>query len=263
VDATPRAAVDAPVRRCGSCGAVVATGSRICDYCSSEIVRDPGDLSLLCPECFARNAERSRFCTACGVAFRPETPGATAIEVPCPDCGGLMPARTVGGVGVNECPACHGLWVPGERFDLLVSRAIEAQRAARSGHGPPPAPRVRGGNPVTVEVRYRKCPVCDAFMLRRNYRRTSGVVVDRCRDHGTWLDADELEQIAGFILSGGLERAERARESTMRPERHRPGTPGRSRASADFARILMERDVHHGQRRLLGNFVEFLNDLLS
>ena len=43
----------------------------------------------------------------------------------------------------------------------------------------------------------------DAFMHRRNYRKSSGVIVDECREHGTWLDPDELEQIAGFILSGG------------------------------------------------------------
>ena len=238
------------------------SGARVCDYCTSAIVRDPGDLSLLCPECFARNAMASRFCTACGVAFRPETPGSFAPEIPCPDCGGLMPVRLIGTVPVNECPACNGLWVEEERFDALVTKAIDAQRAAFATGAPPPTPRVQGGNPVTIEVKYRKCPVCDSFMLRRNYRRTSGVVVDSCRDHGTWLDADELEQIAGFILSGGLERSERARESTMRAESGRRGGPGPDRASTDFTRILMERDLHHGQRRLLGNFVEFLNHLL-
>ena len=40
-------------------------------------------------------------------------------------------------------------------------------------------------------------------MQRRNYRRSSGVILDVCRAHGTFLDPDELEQIAGFILSGG------------------------------------------------------------
>ena len=42
-----------------------------CDYCGSEIVRDTGKLSLICPECFGRNEEQSRFCTGCGVAFQP------------------------------------------------------------------------------------------------------------------------------------------------------------------------------------------------
>ncbi len=46
-------------------------------------------------------------------------------------------------------------------------------------------------------------------MQRRNFRKTSGVIIDRCHEHGVWLDADELEQIAGFILSGGRPRATR------------------------------------------------------
>jgi Zn-finger nucleic acid-binding protein len=40
-------------------------------------------------------------------------------------------------------------------------------------------------------------------MQRRNFRKKSGVIIDSCPSHGIWLDADELEQIAGFILSGG------------------------------------------------------------
>jgi Zn-finger nucleic acid-binding protein len=39
-------------------------------------------------------------------------------------------------------------------------------------------------------------------MARRNYRKKSGIIIDTCSEHGVWLDADELEQIAGFILSG-------------------------------------------------------------
>jgi Zn-finger nucleic acid-binding protein len=45
--------------------------------------------------------------------------------------------------------------------------------------------------------------------MRRNFRKRSGVIIDRCHQHGTWLDAHELEQIAGFVLSGRAERAAR------------------------------------------------------
>jgi Zn-finger nucleic acid-binding protein len=44
-------------------------------------------------------------------------------------------------------------------------------------------------------------------MQRRNFRKSSGVIIDSCRKHGTWLDADELEQITGFVLSGGKPEA--------------------------------------------------------
>ena len=256
VENEPLPGVDAQVHRCGACGAIVAADAETCDYCTADIVRDGRNLSLICPECYARNEETSRFCTACGVAFRPQPVHVDAVELPCVGCGCLMPPRVIGGLVVNECPQCNGLWVPEDRFDTLIERALENQK------NPDPSfrgqPRVSSGNPLAEGVKYRKCPVCEAFMHRRNYRRSSGVVIDCCHDHGTWLDADELEQIAGFILSGGLERAderdeaERRREGSIRPDR-------RAVAEANFQKILME----SGKPRTPGHqFLDKLSSLL-
>jgi Zn-finger nucleic acid-binding protein len=107
------------------------------------------------------------------------------------------------------CPDCNGLWVPGRKIEVLIARAIEAREQLDQADEPA-APRVKGANPVAQRVQYRKCPVCEAFMLRRNFRKTSGIIIDRCHEHGTWLDADELEEIAGFLLSGGRPGAEEA-----------------------------------------------------
>jgi Zn-finger nucleic acid-binding protein len=145
----------------------------------------------------------ARFCTACGVGFRPEPLQVDGYELPCPACSTLMPPRQVGGVGVNECLGCHGLWAPGESFDTLVARAIDARSNASPAELQVLKPRVTGANPAVQQVLYRKCPECDGYMQRRNFRKKSGVIIDSCPSHGIWLDADELEQIAGFILSGG------------------------------------------------------------
>ena len=53
--------VEAVIHRCGSCGAQVAADADGCSYCGSEICRDSAKLSLICPECFARNEEHTRF----------------------------------------------------------------------------------------------------------------------------------------------------------------------------------------------------------
>ena len=205
-----REAVSARVRRCGSCGAGLPPDARSCEYCGAEVVRDEQRLSLLCPECFARNEEASRFCTACGVAFDPQPFAGDGHEHPCPDCGCLMPPRSVAEIPVNECPSCNGVWVQGDRFERLVARAVDAVRKAEQSDLPGRSPRRAGANPAAQAVRYRKCPVCEAFMQRRNYRKCSGIILDRCAPHGTWLDADELEEIAGFILEhGGVPREPR------------------------------------------------------
>lgn len=224
-------AVDAPAHRCGACGALVQDAGS-CDYCGASLAVDPARLSLICPECFARNADEARFCTACGVAFRPEPVLAQGYELPCPVCGALMPPRQFVGLAINECPNCNGLWVPEQHFDALMRRAIEARRGADPELLPALEPRVSGANPAAQSLQYRKCPECDAFMQRRNFRKSSGVILDVCHEHGTWLDADELEQIAGFILRGG----ETSPLLAGAPE----PSPEQRRADAGFARILAE-----------------------
>jgi len=48
-------------------------------------------------------------------------------------------------------------------------------------------------------------------MNRMNFARCSGVIVDVCKQHGTWFDRDELSRIVEFIRGGGLNAA-RAKE---------------------------------------------------
>ena len=201
-----QAAVDAAVQRCSACGALLPEKAERCDYCSAAVVH-ADVLSLICPECFARNAEDAKFCVTCGVEFRPEAlPHEQDAPLACPACGGdgALAVRGVGGVWVRECGKCNGLWVPGDRFDSLVQRAIEAARQRTViGIATPAAAR----QSVDRNFRYRDCPVCRGRMYRKNYGKRSGVIVDWCGSHGTWLDADELEQIAAFIASGGLRDA--------------------------------------------------------
>lgn len=262
VENRPLQAVEAEIHRCGSCGALVAIEATDCAYCGSAIVRDRDRLSLICPECYGRNADDARFCGVCGVHFEPQGVGTNTEELPCPVCGCLMPPRVVGKVGISECPQCNGLWVPGNRFDALIDRAVEARRERDPQKLAHDRPRTTGGNPVSHGVRYRKCPVCEAFMHRRNWMKTSGVVIDRCNEHGTWLDADELEQIAGFVQNGGLERS---REQGV--ERRRADGDG-ERVSEALARVQIEMARHGGDRvgenkGLGGILAGFLDELLK
>jgi len=203
VENRPPAPHDAEIHRCAACGALAAAGMEQCSYCSAVIILDPSQSwSLICPECYARNAEDGRFCTACGVTFSPYPIRVPGEELPCPVCTTLMPVREAAGVALNECGSCNGLWVPGEEIDTLIRRASEARRNASPESLASLEPRTSGANPAAQKVQYRRCPECETLMHRRNFRKASGVIIDRCSAHGTWLDADELEQIAGFILSG-------------------------------------------------------------
>ena len=126
----PKAASDAAAERCGACGALARQGEEVCAFCGSGIVPsvDPG--SLICPECFARNLDEARFCVACGVAFAPQPiPGSGEALRDCPCCRVEMKSREIGGLEVQECIKCHGVWAPTDGFPALIERASETARA--------------------------------------------------------------------------------------------------------------------------------------
>lgn len=179
---------------------------RECPYCRAAILSDATRFSLICPECFVRNDELYLYCIQCGVEFRPQPVPGAVEDLSCPACGDTLKPQGIGGVAVKECSRCAGLWVPGEHFDALVKRAMEAARSnpmrglGVTSRGPARA--------TSSQVQYRRCPECDEPMHRKNFGRRSGTILDWCGDHGTWLDAKELEQVAEFVLSGGLDKAE-------------------------------------------------------
>jgi Zn-finger nucleic acid-binding protein/ribosomal protein L40E len=209
-NARPKA-IDAPIKRCSACGAQVQAGAEKCTYCGSILAGAVG--RLVCPECFARNPGGARFCGSCGVAFRPQPVVAAGEPVSCPVCAVHLTPRSLAGLAIQECPTCRGLWVPTANFDALVEHARE-HRAPEPTAGIRTTPLARPEPSRTVA--YRKCPVCTQMMNRKNFARISGVIVDWCRPHGTWLDASELEQIATFVGHGGMERAARQEQDDER-----------------------------------------------
>ena len=49
-------------------------------------------------------------------------------------------------------------------------------------------------------------------MMRKNFARVSGIIVDECGPHGSFFDAGELEDVLDFVRSGGLALAQRKDE---------------------------------------------------
>jgi Zn-finger nucleic acid-binding protein len=264
LEATPPTAVDAPVRRCSGCGALARNEDEVCDYCGAGIVQVVDRGSLICPECYARNLDDARFCLGCGVAFDPHSPRPTLSELRCPCCQCWMTSREVGGLEIQECPKCHGLWAPEDRFDMLVERATVTVRD-RGVEDEVSVPRVDGGNPADRPVEYRRCPTCDALMIRRNFQKRSGVIIDRCHEHGTWLDAHELERIAGFVLSGHAARAsavEEMQKAARDKDAAREAT-FRIQSSVSESRTNYVGFGHHQKSSAVGTIFDLLTGILN
>ena len=108
----------------------------------------------------------------------------------------------LGATALLECATCDGIWVDGETFEELCADR-EAQAAVLHQYA--------GKTQPSRRVKYRPCVRCAKMMNRVNFARISGVVVDVCKGHGTFLDPGELHAIVQFIYGGGLQRA-RSRE---------------------------------------------------
>jgi Zn-finger nucleic acid-binding protein len=211
---------DAAVVRCSSCGGTREDGAAACVFCGSDFTIHEQDLQTICPACFARIGARARFCHHCATPIVPEDVAGAETDNPCPACGRehRLRSRALGESGLSalECIRCAGLWLAAEAFRVLSDQA-------RKTTDPAPDPAV-----VAREVRtrlapvssagpaYRPCPVCSTRMNRTNFGRCSGVVIDRCRDHGYWFDAADLDTVLRWIRDGGGILAEERRREEER-----------------------------------------------
>jgi Zn-finger nucleic acid-binding protein len=176
-----------------------------------------------------------------------------------------LTGHVVGDVRIRECASCNGLWVPEERFELLMAKAVESQKKLDADTTERLKPRIRGANPARQKVLYRSCLVCRQQMQRRNFRKTSGVIIDRCNQHGTWLDADELERISGFLISGGRPMADwylrneaaTAQKTVLRPAYNPPAPTVQLQRSRHFP-VRRQRDTG-GLGGLMRIFAELLD----
>lgn len=169
--------------RCSACSAPLLANTNQCHYCQ---VRNDVDLHAKYDySVTSKNPKRI-----------------------CPDCN--IPLNTINFLSINSdkngkfeierCDKCYGLFFdPGEIEELLeksVSGVFQInQKQMRSIN--------RDRYQKESNIRYRKCPVCRSYMQRSNYAHRSGVVVDRCYQHGIWLNNGEITHLMEWKKAGG------------------------------------------------------------
>ena len=97
----------------------------------------------------------------------------------CPVCRQPMIAVEYGGVEIDWCGACEGIWLDGGELEALLG----------TPNPPPDRPDASLGPPD------RDCPICVDKLVKMHYG-TTDVVVDKCpHGDGIWLDKGELQAI--------------------------------------------------------------------
>lgn len=119
----------------------------------------------------------------------------------CPKCKIQMQPFKVNSVEVDKCPQCEGVWVdyPDEKQVLDMQPEVFTVEELRNLR------QVYQSLGKIEEIKYFACPHCHNLMWRKNYMSHSGIVVDKCRMHGTFYDKGELEKAIEFIKKGGSE----------------------------------------------------------
>lgn len=185
----------ARVYECPACGGLVREAARVCGYCHNPIA------TIRCGLCFTMNVPEAHHCMSCGAELGLEPrPAEHAGGAQCPRCvQGPLDAFSNGDGTILDCGRCGGQFVSVEVLHALVQRHEHA--CVESPH------RYRAGNPLEGQLKYIHCPFCSDLMLRHNFGKVSGVVVDVCAKHGTWFDVGELARILAFVSDGGMQRA--------------------------------------------------------
>jgi Zn-finger nucleic acid-binding protein len=112
-----------------------------------------------------------------------------------------MITTVLNAVQTDECPKCGGIWV-----DCMEEKQVlEMKPAVFTVDELHKLRKIYKPLGRTEEVKYFKCPRCAKFMWRKNYMHHSGIIVDKCQEHGTFFDKGELEKAVVFIKKGGCE----------------------------------------------------------
>lgn len=179
---------------CPACGGLVREAARICNYCGSPIA------TIRCSNCLTMNVPEAQHCMSCGAELGLEPISVKeCIGSECPRCKNRELDAFANQDGtIFDCGQCGGQFVATNVLSAMVHRhqSLEVETPRR----------LRAANPIHDKITYVPCPFCRDLMLRHNFGKVSGIIVDDCAKHGTWFDVGELARVLSFVSVGGLKR---------------------------------------------------------
>ncbi|MDQ1352798.1 MAG: hypothetical protein QG657_3104, partial [Acidobacteriota bacterium] len=163
---------------CINCGAPLPPNSFICPYCKTRNDIDLKGINIPSIE----TIESERFCPRCDKPLQ------------------TIDLKLEGKFYIERCGECLGFFFDPNELEILLDKSVSKvyQVDFRQLENVNKMRRCQD-YPVT----YIKCPVCRKLMNRINFGAQSGVIVDKCKDHGVWLDGGELRQLMEWMKAGG------------------------------------------------------------
>lgn len=211
--------------RCSNCNAPLPPNSLLCGYCGNRTDIDLKGIHYNT----THESDTPRICPRCNIRLK-------TVDIKLND-------RFL----IDRCEQCLGTFFdPGELEALLEAHVSNVFGINREGLDAINEKR----DPNRYPIAYIKCPVCSQLMHRVNFGAKSGVIVDRCKEHGVWLDGGELRQLFEWMKLGGqllererLERQQQEAELRQKEERQKlKGYEDENSAFGSFSDPLRQSD---------------------
>lgn len=115
----------------------------------------------------------------------------------CPRCQLPMSDEQYEGETIQFCSNCWGHWINPTSFKkILDSEVYEFTKSDKESV----IKRWSGSNSTMMRTSADiPCPDCSQTLSQVPFARGCGVVVDRCEEHGIWLDGGEIKRIQIYI----------------------------------------------------------------
>ena len=185
---------------CSNCSAPLPPNSIQCEYCGS--LNDTDLKAVHYHTTHEIDAERT--CPRCNVRLK------------------TIDLKLNGRFLIERCDDCLGLFFDPGELEALLEATVTNVFTINEGRMDNINTTMRAKD---YGLSYIKCPVCSQLMNRVNFGAKSGVVVDRCRDHGVWLDGGELRHLFEWMKAGGKlldrQRQEEQQKEAVEQEKER------------------------------------------
>jgi Zn-finger nucleic acid-binding protein len=118
------------------------------------------------------------------------------MNLTCVKCTSVLDKSQIGGIEVDLCPACGGLWLDSgeiERLGRAEQSAVEHLRH-----------ELTGGQQAGVSETQTSCPACPGSLAEATLGQ---IVIEYCaRCHGVFLDKGELDAALAAVQGSTVEQ---------------------------------------------------------
>lgn len=198
---------------CHGCGNTIL-GSVPCEICANAAPKPKAaeTRTQLCPGC-GNEVEDIHACPICQTGHgRRRALRSACNRILCLNCAIPMEDQDWDGVPVRICSGCQAAFFPPKALERIFDKLRDATEDLDWNEVVKELRDPRKASGLSKkDVRYRNCPDCDQPMSRVNYGNTSGIMLERCGKHGTWVEQHVFADVSDWISRGGDQLTHQAR----------------------------------------------------